>query len=114
MKFNHYPSYREAMTSFDQTGLPIPQFSALIPLYAKLVGEDPEQGIYLMLKERNRRWRKIRARASSSVFSPGCDGRSPSIPVPRHIFVEKCMELVALRIFSFVDDTLQTSQGLCP
>ena len=24
------------------------------------------------------------------------------------------MELVALRIFSFVDDTLQTSQGLCP
>ena len=63
MKFNHHPSYREAMTSFDQTGLPIPQFSALIPLYAKLVGEDPEQGIYLMLKERNRRWRKIRVRA---------------------------------------------------
>lgn len=63
MKFNHHPTYLEAMTSFDQTGLPIPQFSVLIPLYAQLVGEDPERGIYLMLKQRGRRWRKIRRRA---------------------------------------------------
>lgn len=63
LKFHHCPTYREAMVSFDQTGLPIPQFSALIPLYAQLVGQDPEHGIYLMLKARRRRWRKIRTRA---------------------------------------------------
>ncbi len=62
MRFNHYPSFTEAMTSFDQMGLGIPHFTVLVSLYSEMVGENPEQGIYLMLRQRHRRKRKIRTR----------------------------------------------------
>lgn len=62
MRFQHHPTFVEAMTSFDQMGLGIPHFTVLVPLYAKLAGEDPERAVYLMLRQRYRRYRKIQTR----------------------------------------------------
>ena len=62
MRFQYHPTFTEAMTSFDQMGLGIPYFTVLVPLYAKLVDKDPERGLYLMLRQRYRRYRKIKAR----------------------------------------------------